>query len=373
MFTGCAFNVLKEDLRQQGEYRKISGEVVSSKGFSAPVIVVLLLEDTITPRFIRYSTLKKPGEFSFFVKEGRYRIFAYEDLSRDMHYQPDKRVGHSETFYIKKEGISQITISLPDSVDKDLADNITALKARAIIKFPKTLKHTGEIVSLDSEIFSQKNIKDGLWQPLKMAKEVPTGIFFLEPFSPSKQPVLFIHGVSGSPLNFRALIDHLDRERFQPWIAFYPSGFSLNILAGYFKNQIITLYAKYGFKDLAIVAHSMGGLVSRAMINSLVKADSASMINLFISISTPWNGHSAAESGLAWAPAVIPMWEDVVPGSEFLSSLLKTPLPDSIPHYLLFSYRGSNRFIRENSDGVISLSSQLRQEVQDAARSGTWI
>ena len=71
--------------------------------------------------------------------------------------------------------------------------------------------------------------------------------------------------------------------------------------------------------------------------------------------------------GLKYAPAIIPVWNDVVPESEFLKQLFLQPFPATIPHYLLFSFKGNSRFAGGNSDGVVSIASQLRPEAQNNA------
>jgi pimeloyl-ACP methyl ester carboxylesterase len=366
LIAGCAFNDLRHDLAEQAEYVKISGRVTAS-GTSAPLVIVLLRESALTPLLIRHKTLPEPGKFIFYAQEGSYRLFVFEDRNRDGHYQPDERVGQSGPFLLARNQPAEITVKLPDKIDRQLITSIDALSQKARVELPEKRQPPGQVIRLDSPLFSDKNVRDGLWQPLAMAKKTPVGIFFLEPWDPARKPVLFVHGVSGSPRNFRTLIENLDKREFQAWAAFYPSGFSLDIIASYMKSELSAIRSGYPFKTISIIAHSMGGLVSRKMINSLVQSEADKMVDCFISISTPWNGHKAAASGIKWAPAIIPMWKDVVPGSKFLAEIVTPPLPPHIPHYLFFSYRGSSKFAGGNSDGVVSIASELRPEIQDAA------
>ncbi|KAG1694716.1 Phosphoribosylformylglycinamidine cyclo-ligase [Nymphon striatum] len=55
-----------------------------------------------------------------------------------------------------------------------------------------------------------------------------------------------------------------------------------------------------------IISHSMGGLVSRSIIEKQLQQKRNVEIPLFISISTPWNGHKAATWGVEGAPVTIP-------------------------------------------------------------------
>ncbi len=56
----------------------------------------------------------------------------------------------------------------------------------------------------------------------------------------------------------------------------------------------------------------------------------------------------------------------MVPGSDFLKTLDR-PLQDT-PHYLLFGFKGTGKVAGENSDGVVSIASQLKPVVQQEAR-----
>jgi hypothetical protein len=92
------------------------------------------------------------------------------------------------------------------------------------------------------------------------------------------------------------------------------------------------------------------------------------MTPALITISTPWGGHVAASGGVENAPVVVPSWKDVVPGSPFLSALSASALPPECAHDVFFSYRGSTPFIREASDGVVAVASELPLAIQRRAR-----
>jgi pimeloyl-ACP methyl ester carboxylesterase len=126
-----------------------------------------------------------------------------------------------------------------------------------------------------------------------------------------------------------------------------------------------------GFRRLIVVAHSMGGLVARAFIEraagGLVPAIGG--IDTFVSISTPWGGHTAAALGVEHAPAVVPAWRDISPGSPFLETLMGTPLPRGMRYYLFFGFGGGggSRFVPGANDGVVTVASELDQRAQLAA------
>ena len=65
----------------------------------------------------------------------------------------------------------------------------------------------------------------------------------------------------------------------------------------------------------------MGGLVSRGFLQRYHAGGGKAAISLFVSIATPWDGHKAAELGVKTAPAVVRVWIDMAPGSDYLRSL----------------------------------------------------
>lgn len=145
----------------------------------------------------------------------------------------------------------------------------------------------------------------------------------------------------------------------------YPSGMRLSLLANGLYQFLEMLHRQYDFDELHLVAHSMGGLVSRGYINLCAQNKGCKYLRSYTTLSTPWNGVASARSGVEWAPTVVPVWRDMDPGSEFVTTLFDTPMPDGLPHHLLFGFRQNSIFGSESSDGVIKLTSQLRPVAQE--------
>jgi pimeloyl-ACP methyl ester carboxylesterase len=193
------------------------------------------------------------------------------------------------------------------------------------------------------------------------------GVYFLERDDPKKTPVLFVHGMSGTPLSFDYLAQHLDRKRFEPWLYYYPTGVHLEAAADHLAQTVAKLQRHYPHQRLVVVAHSMGGLVSRAFVQRHSRAGGPLAIPLFVTISTPWDGHRGAEMGVKHSPAVVRVWEDMAPGSGFLKRLFETPLPPGTVHHLLFTYRRSSTSLGESNDQAVTVASQLRPAAQAGA------
>jgi pimeloyl-ACP methyl ester carboxylesterase len=228
-------------------------------------------------------------------------------------------------------------------------------------------KHVGTVISLSDPRFDPETGVLGMWEPATFFERYGGGLFFLQPYAENKIPVLFFHGVGGTPRNFESLISKLDPSRYQPWIVHYPSGIRLTLLADYFAKLINEVQIRYKTPRIMVVAHSMGGLVARGAINRLT-ADGKTFVPLFVSISSPWQGHPGAGAGVEHSPVILPCWFDMSPGSPYLEELQKTPFPLGTSYYLLFGYRGGRAaFADGNTDGTLPLSSMLDLGMQDSA------
>uniref|UniRef100_UPI0035B3634A esterase/lipase family protein n=1 Tax=Niveibacterium sp. TaxID=2017444 RepID=UPI0035B3634A len=213
-------------------------------------------------------------------------------------------------------------------------------------------------VALDDPVFSPDGGRKGLWTPTDFLSEIGGGIYFLQPFDPKKTPVLFVHGAGGNPREFESLIADLDRERFQPWVFYYPSGLRLGTVVQLLDGVMTNLRREYPFQQVMVTAHSMGGLVAMSYLKLLAARGDGRQVPLLVTLSTPWRGHDAAELGVKYAPVAIPSWIDMQVDSDFQRALFNTPMPANTRFGLFFGYHG------DSSDGTISLVSQLRPEAQ---------
>jgi len=370
---GCLLVRSKRDLALLDQAVRISGSVVCPDESGKPICVTLYKDvpgEEHKP-LIAYRVLYRSGDFLFYQKAGDYYLGAFEDANEDFTFQPDERVGWlgkpSPLHTVPGERYDglQITLRPPEIARKQLP----ALHARPVPQAALNLesKHVGTQASLSDERFSDANALLGMWEPVKFLDDYGAGLFFLEPYSEAKTPVLFVHGVGGTPRSFAPLIASLDRDAFQPWVAHYPSGLRLAVLSDGFADILLEAQARFGFKRVIVVAHSMGGLLARSTINHLA-AETHSFVPVFVTISTPWEGHPGAETGINRSPVILPCWYDMAPGSPFLADLRRTPLPPETRYHLFFGYRGDRPlFIDDNSDGTIPLSSLLDTGMQDEA------
>jgi pimeloyl-ACP methyl ester carboxylesterase len=235
----------------------------------------------------------------------------------------------------------------------------------------ETVRPTGYVYkSLDDEFFDPKYGKLGVYNPSDLITHTQGFFFGLEDFNDKKTMVLFVHGISGTPRDWKFIADGLDRSRFQPFFFYYPSGLPLDKLGTMLAQLIeaIDKDSKNGGPKIVLTAHSMGGLVSMSAINKLSEEKFPASLTLYCSFSTPYGGDDDSRKWIDNAPVVVPSWRDIGAPSAFLNDLTSRPFPKKLPFYLYFSYNDVSSFkMGESSDGSVSLRSQLLPSVQTSA------
>jgi pimeloyl-ACP methyl ester carboxylesterase len=228
--------------------------------------------------------------------------------------------------------------------------------------FTKAHANVGRVVSLDDPMFSMDNASVGFWRPLDYVAEYGGGLMMLQAYDPNKTPVVFVHGIFGSALEFKEVVASLDKSKFQPWVMHYPSGAPLDVVSDYLADALAEMYVKYQFKEIVVVAHSMGGLVTRSFVMKHEARGRRYKLAKVMTINSPLYGMDSAASGVKSSPIVVPVWRDVASGSDFVKRVHEWHWPKDVPYYLIFSY-----LPEEEGDGVVPLKSQLSHSLQEEA------
>lgn len=370
--TGCMFLNLRDDLKEFDTSSLIGGKVHTNSSANKPILIALY-KPLAKNKFkleaftVRYGS----GDFEIIVARGEYYLVAFEDSNEDFTLQNDELVGWhgNPTKIAAKDGENLLNLDVdlrtPEQAKLELPALYAPTSPRTPLKIPES--RAGVITSMDDIRFTAEIGSLGMWEPMKFVQQRHHGIYFLESYAEHKIPVLLIHGLTGSGGDWRYVIKNLDRNHFQPWIVQYPSGLRLDLVSREISKEVTKLQLELKFKKFIVVAHSMGGLVARSFINHNLVYNKHSEIPLFITLSTPWDGHTAAQMGVDNAPVVVPAWYDMVPDSPFLQSLYATPLPPQIDHYLFFSHRATRLINKHSSDGSVTIRSQLPIHAQESA------
>jgi len=390
--SGCMFQTVREQQAQVAALCTISGTVRTELPSPSPLIVGLLRHTggDVTAvenfRLVDHFVVEGSALWFFQVSPGTYGLAAFADLNADLIYQPGEpflRVDPQRLLVCASgEELRDITLVILEEGRPRRAGDIEITKLQAHTVHDQLavsvglLAAVGAITTLDDPRFSPENAASGMWAPFDFVFNVRPGVYFLQAYDPTKIPVLFVHGIQGTPRSFRFLIEHLDTATFQPWVAYYPSGASLSLCAEYLSQIMDKLRLQYGVKRLVVVAHSMGGLVARGFLLRYLEAAHHSEIPLFVTMATPWSGHKSAESGVRYAPAVVRSWYDMSPDSRFLRELFyqdpdtvqrRRTFPRSLAHHLLFAFNRNSASFGASDDRVVTVASQLRAEAQREA------
>jgi len=374
LLQGCAFFRLSREIKEMDQIRVVSGSIHNRSNMAKNVFIVLLEKKKAGWAIVR-STIIGPGLDKFAIESGFgvYYLFAFEDLNDNLSHDDNEPIGcYGQPSEIRIEASSTavtllgMDISLhPKSTDYGVIPDKLTLS-------PENLSHSfikiGQVASFDDPIMAPENGVTGYWEPLSFVRKIGFCLLFQKTYDPRKVPVLFVHGALGTPLGWKNLVDQLDQDRFQPWFFYYPSGIPLEKSAIALDLMVMDLYRRYGFQEMHVVAHSMGGLVARSFILRNYFQSQQTFIKTFISISSPWNGHKLTAKGVERAPEAIPSWHDMVPDSAFIQALFKQDFPPSLNYYLMFSYKGDCSVFLANNDGTVELSSELDRRAQKEAK-----
>ena len=104
------------------------------------------------------------------------------------------------------------------------------------------------------------------------------GLIALEPYNPKKIPVVMVHGLFSDPRTYIDMFNDLRsrreiRENYQFFFFYYPTGLPIYFTSYHLREKLKELQATFDpdgtspvFNDMVLVGHSMGGLLSRLMI-----------------------------------------------------------------------------------------------------------
>ena len=347
-----------------GENFLVVGRANLSTAYEGPVLVVAVTDMFKKREIVAERILQTPVlYYQVYVQEGNYDLYFFADLDKNGFFDANEMIGQTSesSIHVRKEEVKDGMIFNGPALNLELNRPATTDLPVKI----KVRQQDYVFASLDDEFFDPRYAEMGMYDTKKFFAHTQRFMFSLEKFDPNKTTVIFVHGVSGTPRDFKYLVDGLDRKRYQPLFYFYPSGMPLQKLRS-FLSGIMTVLEKdkyFHMKKAIVVAHSMGGLVSFSALNELCRNGVPAYLKGYISFNSPYGGVESAQKAIEKAPAVLDAWRDVAPGSAFLKNLYQGPAVGKIPFYLFFGYETGM-----SSDGTITLQSQLEHSIQFAAK-----
>jgi pimeloyl-ACP methyl ester carboxylesterase len=387
--SGCVPWQLRGQQERIDATASLQGRAATATESSHPLVVFLVRMDGERPTLVDHFVLRGAGRWRFTVAPGSYAVGAFEDLDADGRYdaEPALRAAAGPRYDLdageRLEGI-ELLIPPDGRIPVEGPVDVAGLQARTPIDQERfslgRLEALGRVVELTDARFDRENGRKGLWRRWDFLFDVGPGIYFLEACDPSRTPVLFVHGMTGGPRDFAAILADLDRSRFEPWLYYYPSGARLDHVSDHLVQQVAKLRLRCRFDELFVVAHSMGGLVARSFILKQRLGRARGDVTLFVSIATPWSGQAAARFARL-APAGLdlpPSFHDVAPQSAFIAGLffddpatrrVRRRLPAEASYHLVYGFKRTESSPGASADGVVQLSSGARLEAQEEAHS----
>ena len=107
---------------------------------------------------------------------------------------------------------------------------------------------------------------------------VEAGLYLFRPYEPGKIPVVLVHGLFSSPRAFLQTMNELENDpavaaRYQFWVFLYPTGRPIPASAFEFRHSLVKVretldpdHADPAMDRMILVGHSMGGLLSKMMV-----------------------------------------------------------------------------------------------------------
>jgi pimeloyl-ACP methyl ester carboxylesterase len=235
------------------------------------------------------------------------------------------------------------------------------------------------------EVVEQLNAVYGL-RPFK-AKEFP------EAGDDHSTAVILIHGLDEPGKVWINLAPALAGKGFLVWIMTYPNDQPITESAQFFLNQL-ELHNLSGTGSIAIVAHSMGGLVAREMLTApmLSYATRAAngelpVIEQLIMVGTPNHGSGLAQfriftevrdqwtnlfkGNYHWLHGIIDgageAGIDLIPDSKFLQELNSRPLPGQV-NMLVIAGEMSQKQRNDIEDFARDLGGKFSEDTRDTVK-----
>jgi pimeloyl-ACP methyl ester carboxylesterase len=359
---------LQRTLTPEDSFRVV-GRVTGAEGQDDQLLAVAVGHHFAANEVVAWKLVPRDVNlYSILLPKADYDVLVFADIDRDGVFESSELVGSTDPAALVHVDADASRDGFQIDGPPIAVDPAHPQTASVPVRVEVSRSHN-VLPSLNDDFFALRWGQRGLFHPMELLVHTQGYFFGLEEPDPDKTQVIFVHGAGGAPVEFTSLVEGLDRKRYQPWFFFYPSGLPLEQSAAVLSSVLELAVQDLGLRRVAIVAHSMGGLVAYAAVATLCRDGLPDWLALFVSIATPYGGHDAARLGVERASEVVPSWRDLVPGGAFLRHLDATPLPDALPFYVVFAYDNRARFrAAPSGDGTITLRSQLALPVHLRAR-----
>ena len=363
VLSSCGLSQIKKQTEAAENTGIFKGKVNVTSGQKGNVLVVLIRNagrNTLSVE--RHVQVDEHGKYIIYAVPSTYLLGTFVDKDNNGLYSKGEHArmyGDLKPLTLAKGQVVTVNMNITGEPKWKVPSDTQVLRRESL-----SMKNIGRVVSLDNPMFEPEAGPLGLWRPIDYLQKYGAGLFMLQKYKKNRIPVIFVHGANGASGDWRHMISTLDKKHFQPWVFNYPSGVRLDLASNYLKLAVSELQRKYKMKQIYLVSHSMGGLVTRSFIMKYRESFpvSAKNIRLVMTINSPMMGIASAGIGVKYSPIMVPSWRDVASGSAFIQKIHAWSWPKELPYHLVFSYQHG-----EGDDGVVDLESQIPLKLQDEA------
>jgi hypothetical protein len=162
------------------------------------------------------------------------------------------------------------------------------------------------------------------------------------PFDENKTPLILVHGIRGNPVDLQAVVDRMKVRDYQLYVLAYDD---FNRHTGLNGGEFSRELRKIENPKAVIVAHSMGGIVTRKAINDLIKDGAVSKFHhlMLYTIDTPWHGFDGPPDNFQMEivrPFMPDGLEDMRAQSDFFKELVSVKFPVNVTLDIAFAQEG---------------------------------
>ncbi|MEZ8157537.1 lipase family alpha/beta hydrolase [Vibrio splendidus] len=338
--------------------------VTLSQPASGSAVVIEQIKDINKSEVDGYYGIIDSDSIHLHVSNNIHYLLVFEDKNQDLTLQAEEAFSVINLHDHQDNSTIQVSLEVNEN---EVPNAFVERSLSSLLKIELDLVDIDTVVDLSDPPFEKGNAKLGMWQPLTFLLEDNAGLYFLSEYDPNKIPILFVHGINATALDFAPLIEKIDQSKYQTWVFNYPSGLSLSLNSKGLNNLLHTVVSEYKNQQLHVVAHSMGGLIITNSIRQCRIGQLCDFVSSVTTISSPFGGVESAKQGVEYSPVVMPAWVDLNPEGKFIADLFIDSSKIHIPHFLAFGYNSGELFNTSSNDGVINLSSQLSRPAQLSA------
>lgn len=205
----------------------VSGRIVRPEQSRGPLLVAAVSSQYRENEIVALTTVRDPfDEYTLFLPAGDYGFFVFADLNGNGQFERNELVGQESMIVSSSSSSNSNGVMEGPPITLDYRD-----PGKTVFRVKVKVKTANYVyASLDDEFFDRSYGTDGLYNPASFMAHTQGFLFGLEDYDERKTAILFVHGISGTPRDWKFFVEGLDRTRFQPFFFYYPSGMPLDKL-----------------------------------------------------------------------------------------------------------------------------------------------